>query len=78
MGVTLIGKGPACEADTRSSNLHAHPNPFMAEDTYVKEGTIYERELSDGRLVEVTTLTFGRARIVISPDKNSVAWTDGW
>jgi hypothetical protein len=44
----------------------------------MKEGTIYERELPDGRLVEVTSLTFGRARIVISPDKDSMTWTDGW
>jgi len=44
----------------------------------MKEGTIYERELPDGRLVEVMSLTFGRARIVISPDKDSMTWTDGW
>ena len=36
------------------------------------------RLLADGRVVDVTPLTFGRARIIISNDLEDFFWTDGW
>lgn len=40
--------------------------------------TYYTRVLDDGRVIEVVPLTFGRARLVISPSIDSVGWSDGW
>lgn len=36
------------------------------------------RLLPDGRVVDVTPLLFGRARIIISNDLEDYGWTDGW
>lgn len=37
------------------------------------------RVLEDGRVIDVVPLTFGRARLIISPCiDDSCGWTDGW
>jgi hypothetical protein len=37
-----------------------------------------QKELSDGRVLEIMPLTFGRARIIILPERDSVEVLDGW
>jgi hypothetical protein len=34
--------------------------------------------LDDGRVVDVVPLTFGRARIIVSPSVDDFFWSDGW
>lgn len=36
------------------------------------------RVLADGREVSVTPLTFGRARLVVSPYVGALVYDDGW
>ncbi len=38
----------------------------------------YTRILPDGRVIDVMPLTYGRARIAISPSIDSLGPTDGW
>jgi hypothetical protein len=39
---------------------------------------LYTRELPDGRVIDVIWLTYGRARIILSPSMDSASTTDGW
>lgn len=41
-------------------------------------GSYVSFEISDGRVIDVVPLTFGRARITVSHSAESVGWTDGW
>jgi len=43
-----------------------------------ERGALLTRTLEDGRVIDVIPLTFGRARIVISPDARLNNITDGW
>ncbi len=40
----------------------------------------YQKILADGRVISVIPLTFGRARLVVSPDveSNKIGYEDGW
>lgn len=44
----------------------------MADD-----GTLFHRTLPDGRIVDVTPLTYGRARLHVGP-ADDWAYTDEW
>lgn len=39
---------------------------------------IPRRALDDGRVVDVVPLTFGRARVTVSPSLDSGWYDDGW
>jgi hypothetical protein len=41
------------------------------------DGVLYRRLLGDGRMIDVTPLTFGRARLHIGP-VDADAYTDAW
>ena len=43
-----------------------------------QRGAYTTRVLEDGRVVDVVPLTFGRARIIVSPSLDSMTWSDGW
>lgn len=36
------------------------------------------KQLGDGRWLELMPLTFGRARIIVMPHKDSMTVMDGW
>ncbi len=43
----------------------------------MEEGVLFRRSLADGRLIDVTPLTFGRARLQIGP-AGEPWYDDGW
>lgn len=43
-----------------------------------RSGYYLTRILSDGRVIDVVPLLFGRARIIISASLEDYGWTDGW
>jgi hypothetical protein len=36
------------------------------------------RELPDGRVADVIALTFGRARLIVSRNRDTLLYDDGW
>lgn len=44
----------------------------------MREESLHERDLPDGRNLAVVPLTFGRARIALSASADSYTIDDGW
>jgi hypothetical protein len=43
-----------------------------------ERGSYRTRFVEDGRVIDLVPLTFGRARLIVSPSVTASVWTDGW